>query len=265
MTPSNTHSPSAACKDIQSNGVYQDLRAVIAPSVLAADFSILGDECRKVVEAGAEWIHLDIMDGHFVPNLSFGFPVIKSLSKFLSTLKSNPDGVLSVVKDVHIMVTDPVQWVESLSECGADHVTFHIEACPTREYAIDCARAFRKRGMTVGIAVKPKTNVDECLSILEETDDLFSLLLVMSVEPGFGGQKFDPSVLEKCSKARKLFPNINIQLDGGLNIETTVLGAQAGANVIVAGTSVFAAKDPAGAIRSMKESINKHCIANHTG
>lgn len=205
-----------------------------------------------MLNGSTSWIHLDVMDGNFVPNISFGFPVIKSVSDYL-----NENGLSHIIRDVHMMVDDPIKWVGDLKSCGASHVTFHIEACPTVDYAIDCARRLKASGLTVGLAVKPGTDIAPALELLEKTqsENLFSLLLVMTVEPGFGGQKFNQTVLRKCSQARARFPHMNIQIDGGVNEETAVLGAQAGANNVVAGTSVFRAPNPAEAATRLRDIV----------
>jgi ribulose-phosphate 3-epimerase len=211
---------------------------IIAPSVLAADFARLGDELEKVEKGGAEWLHLDVMDGHFVPNISFGPFIVKAI-RGLSKLKL----------DTHLMISDPAGYAESFAEAGCDLITFHYEA-------VDDPRATLGRiietGVQVGISIKPATAPEVLYPLLSDLD----LVLVMSVEPGFGGQKFIP---ESVAKIRALRDEIDrqgtktlIQVDGGINPETSRLVINAGVDAIVAGTAVFRADDPAQAIAALR-------------
>ena len=215
------------------------MKAKIAPSILSADFAALGDECRKVLACGADWIHVDVMDGHFVPNLTIGAPVVTCLRKAM------PDAFL----DVHLMVEHPEVYVEPMTKAGANQFTFHYEATTQVRELID---VIHKAGMRASISIKPKTPVDVVFPFLDFVD----MILVMTVEPGFGGQEFMHDMLGKVKAIRERKPELDIEVDGGLNAKTIDEAAAAGANCIVAG-AVFRVDDPAGLIARLREPIER--------
>ncbi len=198
---------------------------ILAPSILAADFSVLGQQIKEAAGAGAEYIHIDVMDGVFVPSISFGMPLIQSIRK-----------VTDKVFDVHLMIVEPERYVKQFKECGADSITFHLEATEDADALIDQIHAL---GCRAGMSIKPKTPVEVVRKYLSKID----MLLVMTVEPGFGGQKYIPESTERIRRAREMADelgvNLDIQVDGGVGQDNVHVVLEAGANVVVSGSAVF--------------------------
>ena len=212
---------------------------IIAPSILAADFTRLGEEVKSV--ANAEWIHVDIMDGHFVPNLSFGPDITKAV-----------DGITDQTLDVHLMIQEPAQWVDTYAKAGADCIIFHVEAVEDEAAALALAAKIRELGVRAGFSIKPNTPIEPWLDKLSH----FDLALVMSVEPGFGGQKFMPEMLDKVRKLRSAIDEQGvdtlIEIDGGISADTIAQGAEAGCDAFVAGSAIFKQADRAAEVENLR-------------
>lgn len=213
--------------------MYEMQPVKIAPSILSADFSNLGREIADVERGGCDVIHVDVMDGHFVPNLTLGAPVVKSIRK-----------TTQLPMDVHLMIDEPIRFVEDFKKAGTDWLTVHVEACRDLPGTLD---AIRKAGMKTGMSLRPGTSVEA----LEPYLDQLELVLVMTVEPGFGGQSFMADQLEKVRWLRKRFQGM-ISVDGGVNAQTAHEVRTAGADILVAGTAVFGQTDRAAAIRGLR-------------
>jgi len=208
----------------------------IVPSILSADFARLADEMAVVESAGLAIVHLDVMDGHFVPNITFGPPVIASLRK-----------TSSLVFDSHLMITDPAKYAKDFVEAGSDHITFHIEADDQPRKLIDKLHSL---GVTAGISLNPETPVEA----IEKVAPLCDMVLVMTVHPGFGGQEFIPQAAKKIAAIRKIVgPSIRIEVDGGIDPETAPIVVGYGADTLVAGNAIFSKTDRIAAIKAIQE------------
>jgi len=213
----------------------------IAPSILSADFAYLADEIAKVTEAGADMIHVDVMDGHFVPNFTIGPPIVKAIRK-----------VTRLPLDVHLMMTNPDDYIHDFIKAGSNYITVHVETCPHLHRTI---QSIKEEGVKAGVTLNPATPLSSVEEILGEVD----LLLIMSVNPGFGGQGFIPSVLEKLRRARTMIDQrgakVELEIDGGIKVENAAAIAQAGADILVSGSAIFQSKDYKDTIQKMRKAI----------
>ena len=210
----------------------------ISPSILSCDYSKMGEEFERMKECGADWLHIDVMDGHFVPNITLGAPIVKCMRK-----------CSDLVFDVHLMISDPKKYIPDFVKAGSDVITFHIESDSPTEETIDL---IRELGCKAALSVKPGTPIKEVFPFLEK----LSMVLVMTVEPGFGGQSFMPDMMEKVKALRaeidKRGLETEIQVDGGINEENAALAVESGATVLVAGSAIFGSKDPKKTIASLR-------------
>ncbi|MCD8024851.1 MAG: ribulose-phosphate 3-epimerase [Candidatus Gastranaerophilales bacterium] len=210
-------------------------KIIVSPSILSADFSNLENEIKTVSTNGAKWVHIDVMDGHFVPNITIGAPVVKSLRK-----------ITGAILDVHLMIENPDKYIPDFLQAGSDVITFHIEASGKK--TLKCIEMIKKADKIAGISIKPKTRVKE----IEPYLPLIDLVLVMTVEPGFSGQIFMPKCAQKIYEIKNLKPDIKyIQVDGGINDKTGEKCKQMGANCLVAGNYIFKSENRAMAIKSL--------------
>lgn len=218
------------------------MKMILSPSILSADFSVLGEQIEETDRAGAEYIHIDVMDGLFVPSISFGMPIIRSIR-----------GRTEKIFDVHLMIQKPERYIKEFADCGADIITFHLEACDCIKETIDLIHSL---GVRAGLSIKPATPVSAVLPWM----DILDMVLIMSVEPGFAGQKYIPSSTEKLREARRMIEEsgrpVDLQVDGGIKLDNIHMVYEAGANVIVAGSSVFSGNITEN-IKAMQARVNQ--------
>ena len=218
------------------------MRPLIAPSILSADFGRLADETQKVERAGADWLHVDVMDGHFVPNITAGPVIVRGLKRHTS-----------LPLDVHLMIDSPEKYIPAFAKAGAWLITVHVEACRRPSEVI---RLIKENGCKAGMSLRPRTPVERLGPYLKDLD----LVLVMSVEPGFGGQEFMEDMMPKVRWTKDRFRRSNrkalVEVDGGINLETAPLAVQAGADVLVAGNAVFGKSDPGRALKALRAAVS---------